>query len=223
MCPQVALADHVQGRLRDTSLSGIQLDWDRVESSLRTSSLGASSALAMQLQGIGSFTRTVSRSRRATDSTLMLGAQSSDVSRIALKAMARAGRERRATEDNVLLDRIGSTISGPFSPSDDEEDRHSEQITADVRSASGLSRSFSTRRRRATDSEILLPELGSIQERISGGPAGTIVRGPDPQGSAGLRVDAEEEEEEAKEVIKGLQNRSVRAVRGDVWQVKLPL
>jgi len=207
---EVVLADHVQERLRqDASLSGVQLDWDQVGSSLRTTSLRVSSSfspsLARRLQGLGTLKSIPSRAgRRATDSNVVIGSQNNTLmTRPSLSFTAMmAGRDRRATEDNVLLSRVMSSTSptlGPFSPSDDEEDRQSEnlpikrQLSASS-SVSGLhfstySRSFS-RRRRATESDAM-PSLEPIRDGIRGpseGPLGTISpRSPAP------RLGAEEE------------------------------
>ena len=120
---QVHLADNVHERLQNLSLSGIQLDWDRVGTSLRVTSVGASSAtslaLSRQLQGLGSLKRVPSRTRRATDSNLVLGSHvdnliASSLPTTSFTAIARGSRVRRATEDNVTLSQRGSLAIGPF-------------------------------------------------------------------------------------------------------------
>ena len=168
-------------------------------------------ALARQLESnLSRFKRIPSKTRRTTDTNLASGSPGSQVT---LRAMARAARDRRATEDDILHGGLGGKESPirSFSPSDDEEDHNSERLPVTWRSTSGLSASPSvsggptsaalslsfSRRRRATVSGAL-PGLESIHERISGGPAGTSVGGPDPQGSAGPRTDAEDEEEDVK-------------------------
>ena len=110
-CSQVVLAGHVHERL-NLSLSGIQLDWDQVGSSLRATSLGASGsavppALARQMQSLSSLKRLPTRERRATDSNLAFAApeKSSLQPSVSFTAMTRTARVRRATEDNVLLGR----------------------------------------------------------------------------------------------------------------------
>ena len=113
---QVQLADQVQDRLHHLSLSGAQMNWDKVGTSLRMSSIGgtaaaASPALARQL---GSFRKIPSRARRATDSNLNLSVQAdgltaaSSASRhsptSSFTAMAVVPHPRRATDSNVALD-----------------------------------------------------------------------------------------------------------------------
>ena len=138
-----------------------------------------------------------SRTRRATDSNLVLEAppSNSSFSQVASHVMVKARRDRRATADNVSFNRVSlagpSAIFGPSSPSDDdEEDLNSERLPVVPKRGSGglsavsqaspggaatavaLSHSFS-KRRRAPDSEVL-PGLEPIQERMFGGPAGTL-------------------------------------------------
>ena len=202
---------------RVASLSGVQLNWKKVESSLRSTSLGVSPAVARQLQSLGSFKNIPSKkTRRATDSNLVLEAPRSAFSQVVFSAMAKARQGRQATEGSILDARKGTEPRpGPFSPSDDEEDRHSERlpdISDGMKGASGLSasgaaaavalsRSFS-RRRRAADSEAL-PGLGPIQEKISGRLEETLAGSPgissaDPE----IDADAHEDEEEDVKVSK---------------------
>ena len=221
--PRVA---QVQVQPRGASLSGVQLNWKKVESSLRSTSLGLSPAVARQLQGLSSFKRIPSRTRRATDSNLVLETPSSAFSQVAFTVMAKARQDRRATEDNVLCDRGGAEPRpGPFSASDDEEDRHSEVIPADMRGASlglsasgaaaavALSRSFS-RRRRATDSEAL-PGLESIHEGMHGGPTETSMGSPG-LASADPKTDADDAEEEEEEDVKVSKIRLVLNALGEI-------
>ena len=164
--------------------------------------------MARQLQGLSSFKRIPSRTRRTTDSNLALEAPSSAFSQVAFSAMAKARRGRRATEDNVLHGREGAVPQvRSSSPLDDEEDSNSERLPVARRASSGLSasggvaapsfaRSFS-RRRRATDSEAL-PGLESIHEGMHGGPTETSMGSPG-LASADPKTDADDAEEEEEE------------------------